>query len=140
MTNKKETTSNSQDEVIPQWERRVKIVKFIYSCLMKSENALEAKKEAFNKYDFQADQLQVIEYFLNNKENIIKTIETTMSEAWKFDRLNYVDQAILLEAYSEKFTWNTEKAVLIDQSVITAKKYSDTSSYKYINAVLEKVL
>ena len=124
---------------LKQWEKRVQIVKFIYSYLIKQNSINETKREAFG-YDFDAYQLKVIEYCLDNFKEIRNLLNENVSDSWQFDRLNYVDQAILLEAYSEFKTENTDKAILIDQSVITAKKYSDDASYKYINAVLEKVL
>ncbi|GAA5414731.1 transcription antitermination factor NusB [Ureaplasma ceti] len=133
-------TSNKKSDLTPQWERRVKTFKFIYSCLIKDDDAQVAKAEAFNKYEFDSEQLSLIEYFLDNKQEIINKLEHEMPSKWTFDRLNYVDQAILLDACAETKTWLTDKAIIIDQSVITAKKYSDKDSYKFINAILEKVL
>ena len=124
---------------LPQWEKRVQIVKFLYSFLIKKNSISETKKEAF-EYNFDANQLRVIEYCLNNFQAIHLILDSQVNSKWQFDRLNYVDQAILLEAYSEYQVSKTDKAILIDQSIITAKKYSDDSSFKYINAILEKVL
>ena len=58
---------------------------------------------------------------------------------WTFDRLNYVDQAILLEAASEINLELNDRNVVIDEAIRIAKEYSDEDSYKYINGVLDNL-
>ena len=60
---------------------------------------------------------------------------------WKFDRLNRVAQAILLLSYSNYYyIGDVDKRVVINVAVKLSKKYLDDDEYKYINAVLDKVL
>ncbi|MBO6041644.1 hypothetical protein J6P52_00460 [bacterium] len=35
---------------------------------------------------------------------------------------------------------HTNKRIIIDQTLITAKRYSNPNAYKYINAILDKIL
>jgi len=84
--------------------------------------------------------MKVLEYFLEHKTTIINTLGQNLASSWTFDRLNVVDQAILIEAYSEYQVLKNDKSIVIDQAVITSKKYSDSNSYEYINAILDKVL
>ncbi|HBF68342.1 MAG TPA: hypothetical protein DDW20_03370 [Firmicutes bacterium] len=75
----------------------------------------------------------------------INQIESTFQEhmpKWKFDRLNQVERAILLESYaSYKLTdEKIDKNVIIDVAVNLAKKYLDIKDYKFVNAILDKVL
>jgi len=56
---------------------------------------------------------------------------------WTFDRLNLVEQAILLEATSELLLKLNDKAVVIDEAIRLTKLYCDEESYKYINGVLD---
>lgn len=84
--------------------------------------------------------MKVLEYFLEHKTTIINTLAQNLASSWTFDRLNVVDQAILIEAYSEYQVLKNDKSIVIDQAVITSKKYSDSNSYEYINAILDKVL
>ncbi|MBR3227206.1 MAG: transcription antitermination factor NusB [Erysipelotrichaceae bacterium] len=74
-------------------------------------------------------------------DNIDRYIETISPhlKRWTFDRLNYVDQAILLEALSEMSLGLNEKGVIIDEAVRIAKEYSDEDSFKYINGVLDNL-
>lgn len=58
---------------------------------------------------------------------------------WSFDRLNLVEQAILLESTSELLQKLNDKPIVIDEAIILAKTYCDDDSYKFINGVLDKI-
>ncbi len=83
------------------------------------------------------------------KKTIVETIKHA-SEAieniephlvkYKFARLSLVEQAILVLGYVEGNYLNQPKAIIIKVAVKLAQNYADAESYKFINAVLEKVL
>ncbi|MGN1054273.1 MAG: transcription antitermination factor NusB [Erysipelotrichaceae bacterium] len=75
------------------------------------------------------------------KENKFHYIEiiTPLLKKWSFNRLNYIDQAILLVGTSEILTAKVDRAVAIDEAVNIAKEYSDDESFKYINGVLDQI-
>ena len=61
---------------------------------------------------------------------------------WKFERLNRVEQAILLLSLSN-FFYNEEKPdkkIVISVAVNLAHQYLDATDYKFVNAILDKVL
>lgn len=126
---------------LAQWEKRLIVVKYIYSQLIKNE-PVDIAKNNFSKYflDVDAQFVETLEFCLDHKNEIINVISTALLDNWTFDRLNLVDQAILLEAYSECKILRTDKNIMIDQSIITSKKYSDANSYEFINAILDKIL
>ncbi|MBU3830936.1 MAG: DUF1948 domain-containing protein [Candidatus Ureaplasma intestinipullorum] len=132
--------SNSDSKILTQWEKRVKLTKFFYTYLIKFNIGIDINKEAIEDFNLDAEQLKVFEYFLNNKSKIIDLINENTNKNWDCSRLNLVDQAVLFETYSESKVLNTNKHILIDQALITIKKYSDYDNYKYINAILDKIL
>ncbi len=73
-----------------------------------------------------------------NKESYIAEISKWLNK-WTFDRLNLVEQAILLETVSEISQDLNDKAVVIDEAVILAKQYCDDESFRYINGVLDHI-
>ena len=73
-----------------------------------------------------------------NKDKYIDEISPLLTK-WTFDRLSYVEQAILLEACSEIKQKLNNKNIVIDEAVIIAKEYCDDESFKYINGVLDKL-
>ena len=61
---------------------------------------------------------------------------------WTFDRLNRVEQAILLLAYVHFYFVepDIDKGIVIDVAVKQAKRYLDSKDYKFVNAILDKLL
>ena len=75
---------------------------------------------------------------LNNNIDIYKVKINNLLVNWTFERLNLIDQAILLEAVSELNINENSKAIIIDEAILISKQYSDEEAYKYINGVLDK--
>lgn len=94
-------------------------------------------------YEFEINQeegrfvLLNCEFIEINKEALIEKINGLLQD-WSFERLPYVEQAILLLAVCELERKLDAKAVIIDEAVLLAKEYSDDDAYKYINAVLDR--
>lgn len=71
-----------------------------------------------------------------NKFQYIQQIEEAL-QSWSFDRLNFIDQAILLIGKSELSLNKVNKAIVVDEAVRIAKDYCEEDSFKYINGVLD---
>lgn len=71
----------------------------------------------------------------------VELLEANMIK-WKFSRLNRVEQAILLLSLSHFFYVEPEidKGIVINVAVNLAKIYLDGKDYKFVNAILDKVL
>lgn len=84
-------------------------------------------------------------------DEIIKTFNANMRK-WTFDRLNRVEQAILMLAYVHFYYVepDVDKSVVIDVAVKLAKSYLDMGfdkvkkkekgDYQFVNAILDKTL
>lgn len=84
-------------------------------------------------------------FFLNITVNLFdhlqylkNTIEPLL-EDWAFERLGYVEQAILLVGVAELLSEDADKAVIINEAVEYSKKYAGYDSFKLINGVLDRV-
>jgi len=97
-----------------------------------------------DEYEFDINQdegkfvLLNLEFIEINEEVLIEKINPFLQSDWAFERLAYVDQAILLLAVCELERKLSEKAIVIDEAIELAKLYSDDDAFKYINAVLDK--
>ncbi len=84
-------------------------------------------------------------FFLNITANLFDHLQYLTGiiedklEDWSFDRLGYVEQAILLVGVAELLSEDADKAVIIDEAVKYSKKYAGYDSYKLINGVLDRV-
>ena len=72
--------------------------------------------------------------------NEIKNIFQEKMPKWKFDRLNLLEQAILIMSYTHKQTQNVDKSIVINIAVKLSKKFLEKDDYKFVNGILDKVL
>ena len=75
---------------------------------------------------YEKETIDYVSKFLNN---------------WKFNRLNYCVQSILILSVTNfKYLNDTDRAVIINVAIKLAKKYGDKNDYKFVNAILDKCL
>lgn len=79
--------------------------------------------------------------FLKHNQEIVPVFQEKMPK-WKFSRLSKLEQAVLFLAYCHYYydVEEVKKAVVINYSVSFAKKYLDANDYRFVNAILDKVL
>lgn len=82
---------------------------------------------------------EVIKTAIKTADESIKDISNYLND-WTFERLNYIEQAILLSAYTQYKFLNQPKTIAINVAIEIAKKYCDDNSYKFINGVLDNCL
>lgn len=81
---------------------------------------------------------QIIEIILQQREEIDELIKANLI-GWRISRLTPIDRCLIRMGIGES-KMNDQKAVIIDDHIRIAKKYSDKDSYKIINAILDKVI
>ena len=83
---------------------------------------------------------EVVYGVITYEKDIVELANKYITKGWTIDRLDQVGAAILkLGIYELKYT-ETPDIVVINEAVELAKKYSDDSVRKIINAVLDKIL
>ena len=82
--------------------------------------------------------LSVVRQAIENTERYRSYIDEVL-EGWSFDRLGYIEQAILLNGCAEFDLKQELASVIINEYVRLAKKYCDGESYKLINGVLDRI-
>ena len=58
---------------------------------------------------------------------------------WAFDRLGFLEQAILLVGVAELLSEDADKAVIINEAIEFTKKYAAADSFKLINGLLDQI-
>ena len=123
--------------MLKQWEKRIIVFQYIYSCLMKNDfDFNNIPDEIKNDQDI----YNVVEYAINNFSEIKKIIVSNLNENWNWDRVSEIDLSIIISAYSEYEVTKIDRKIIIDQAVVTSKNYSDEKSYKFINFILDRML
>ena len=119
-------------------ETREKIVFALYQHLLLSKDINECFNDNFENEEPDEFVDKIRDDLIINKTNYIYEIGQFLVK-WTFDRLNLVEQAILLQAVSEIKSNLNEAPVVIDEAIILTKQYCDEESYKYINGVLDNI-
>ena len=82
----------------------------------------------------------IISGTISHIDEIDKRIESHLSASWSMDRISRVALAILrTSVYEIVFQNGAEPRIVIDEAVNIAKDYDSDDSYKFINAVLDKI-
>lgn len=118
-------------------EYRVHVVFALYQSLLLKKDLGLSFVDNFED-DTNEFLLSLKKDLIENEKQYIDLISPLLSK-WTFDRLSYIEQAILLEATSEIKQNLNSKNIVIDEAVRIAKEYCDEESYKYINGVLDRV-
>ena len=119
---------------------RVFAFKVIFAHLFGSD-AAETEKVVLEEEKLSEKELnfanEIVGAFMENRYHISKEIDE-MLERYHQDRLYKVDLALIYLAMAELKCLNTPKAVVINEILEIAKKYSTEQSQKFINGVLAK--
>ena len=82
----------------------------------------------------------IISGTISHIDEIDKLIENHLSSSWSMDRISRVALAILrTSVYEILFQNGAETMIVIDEAVNIAKDFDTDDSYKFINAVLDKI-
>lgn len=104
---------------------------------------LNKDSENSNKNDINDETLFasiIVKGTIDNISQIDELIDSHLSANWSKDRINKVTLAILRTSiYELKFQSGSNPKIVIDEAINIAKEYDADDSFKFINAVLDKI-
>jgi transcription antitermination factor NusB len=83
---------------------------------------------------------EIIETTITNREQYVKLISKYLKTGWTFERLSFLEKAVLLVGACELLDFDRDKRVVINESILFCKKYCDQDSYRFINGILTKII
>ena len=120
--------------------------KLIYSLEIQKIDNLDEQIELYIESNEITDK-QAIEYIKDcitgiekNKEDINKTIQDSLTEEWKIERISKINLSLLKLAIYEIKYKDIPYKVEINEVVELAKTYGEDTSSKFINGALAKVV
>lgn len=122
-------------------ETRKKLVFAVYQYLLLNSDLNSTVVDAFDVEDITLiDEyvLKLVGAIKANRSSYIEEISKHLKR-WTFERLNYLDQAILLVGAAELDIKTVDKAIVINEAINLAKEYCDDDAFKYINGVLDQL-
>ena len=118
---------------------REKAMFVTYQNQMQNRPIEELIRDNFTEEE-QTDEyiINVVRQAIENTDRYHSYIDEVL-DGWTFDRLGYIEQAILLNGCAEFDLKQESMQVIIDEYVRLAKDFCDKDSYKLINGVLDKI-
>ena len=112
-----------------------------FSWLQKDSEGDNAEKQiAPTPLEEQTFASFIISGTVEHVAEIDELIKSHLSANWTLERINKVTLAILRTSiYEMKFQNGSEPKIVIDEAVNIAREYGLEDSYKFINAVLDKI-
>jgi len=123
-------------------ELREKIMTILYQIDLYKRNNIEFDVDSTIKENVEIDNefVKDIVYGVVTYMDTIDELANKYLSNWTIDRLDSEGKAILrMSIYELKYT-DTPDLVVINESIELAKRYSDDSVRKMINAVLDKIV
>lgn len=81
----------------------------------------------------------IINSVLENYAGFRLDLSRYLKKGWTFDRLSYLERAILLVGCAELKEAELDKKIIINEAVELAKQYCDEESYRFINGILTHI-
>lgn len=126
-------------QALYSWDVTKASIEDLLSFSWLEKNGEEAVPSATAK-DEQTFASLIIAGTIEHIDEVDALIETHLASNWSKDRLNKVALAILrTSVYEMKFQNGAQPGIIIDEAVNIAKDYGADDSYKFINAVLDKI-
>ncbi|MBP5568878.1 MAG: transcription antitermination factor NusB [Treponema sp.] len=114
-----------------------------FSWLQKDSESTQSEEETQISASEQPEKIfagLIISGTIQNIQAIDDLIKAHLSASWTFERINKVTLAILRTSiYELKYQTDSQAKVVIDEAVNIAKEFGTDDSYKFINAVLDKI-
>lgn len=121
-------------------QQRITIMTCLYQYLLTGKDINDIFDENLN-IDDKNSLAFIIENtvgVLNQLDELIEQIEPKLVD-YQFDRLGYVEQALLLLSTYQLNQHDIDRAVIINEAIEIAKQYCDDKSPKFINGVLDQL-
>ncbi|MBP5301314.1 MAG: transcription antitermination protein NusB [Bacilli bacterium] len=115
------------------------IMQCLYDITIKGKFEKYIFKKIYKTEKIDDFSQKIVLFILENKENIIKKLEKKLIN-WKWSRISTLSQVILIMSYAHYNIEKIDKAIIINIAVKLSKNFLDNDEYKFVNAVLDKIL
>ncbi len=109
----------------------------IYTWILCENDSSEFKMDDSPK--FSLEQIEFIKSIYEEIDMLEKKIIEHIPSSWKWERFNYLEKAILINATAEILLAKNKKSIVIDESLEYAKVFCGEKSQPLINAIIDKI-
>lgn len=126
----------NQDRLYNREER----ISYIYRWLLSEGDLSESESQYMSNGErFSKEQLTFINTIIDEFEMLKESIVKYIPDTWSWERYNFIEKAILLNAAAEIIIAQNKKSIVIDESVEYSKIYCGEKASPLINGIIDKI-
>ncbi|MGI6608177.1 MAG: transcription antitermination factor NusB [Erysipelotrichaceae bacterium] len=121
-------------------EQRIRIMNCIYQYLLTEKDIDSIFEDNIDINDKESIEFIVTNTIgvINELDSLIKQIEPLLID-YRFKRLGYIEQSLLLLSAHQLNLKEIDKPVIINEAIEIAKQYCDDDAPGFINGILDKI-
>jgi|TARA_B100000809_G_scaffold265680_1_gene325276 N utilization substance protein B len=116
---------------------RDKVLQSLYEIEVGGASLKEVLKDQFTKKNY-PHYKSLLEGIVESQEKIDELLENNMDRS--LSDLDPIERNALRLAIYELLNNNLDKPIVINESIRLTKKYGTAQGYKYVNALLDKII
>jgi len=116
---------------------RDKVLQSLYEIEIAGTSLKDVLKDQFTKKNY-PHYKALLEGIVESQDTIDELLEKNMDRA--LSDLDPIERNVLRLAIYELLNNNLDKPIVINESIRLTKKYGTTQGYKYVNALLDKII
>ena len=116
---------------------RDKVLQSLYEIEIAGTSLKDVLKDQFTKKNY-PHYKALLEGIVESQDTIDELLEKNMDRA--LSDLDPIERNVLRLAIYELLNNNLDKPIIINESIRLTKKYGTTQGYKYVNALLDKII
>jgi len=116
---------------------RDKVLQSLYEIEIAGTSLKDVLKDQFTKKNY-PHYKALLEGIVESQETIDELLEKNMDRA--LSDLDPIERNVLRLAIYELLNNNLDKPIVINESIRLTKKYGTAYGYKYVNALLDKII
>ena len=116
---------------------RDKVLQSLYEIEIAGTSLKDVLKDQFTKKNY-PHYKALLEGIVESQDTIDELLEKNMDRA--LSELDPIERNVLRLAIYELLNNNLDKPIVINESIRLTKKYGTAQGYKYVNALLDKII
>ena len=116
---------------------RDKVLQSLYEIEIAGTSLKDVLKDQFTKKNY-PHYKALLEGIVESQDTIDELLEKNMDRA--LSDLDPIERNVLRLAIYELLNNNLDKPIVINESIRLTKKYGTAQGYKYVNAILDKII
>ncbi len=106
--------------------------------IIEDNKFIASVSEFIEPFDLKDEMLEAVSRVETRFDIYVRAMDQTLDK-WRFERLGYIEQAILLLACAELEMGYQDRVIIVNEAIRLSKEFCDYDSFKLVNGVLDAI-